>query len=770
MPSNILESLIFKHICRLGVFCFLMAITAIPASCAFAQSLGFNEKAPVDLKSDRLEYDEKGQIVTATGNVELLQEGQKLTADRVNYNLATDTVRATGNVILTQTNGDIYYADDVELQDRMKDGFVTELYALLQDGSRFTAAQGDREAGVRLTMKDASYTPCEPCENNPDAPPLWQLVAGEVHHDKEDARISYRDARFELAGVPIAYTPYFAHPDGSVKRKSGFLTPSLQFDSQLGTGYQQDYYYVISPEEDITVGALVTTDVAPVISGEYRRRFENAHIRIDGSATYSDRKDETDGQTVSVDEEARGHIEGEAQWDINQNWRAGANLQAASDDQYMRQYDVTNDDVLENEVYAERFDDRHYAVIRAMAFQDVRVSSNQVEQPAVLPEVKARFTGAPNETLGGRWHLDASALTLFREGDDQDVARTTLEGGWQRRFIHSSGLVSRADMIVRGDAYQVYDRDVDSTTAATDDREGSSVRGFAQANFETSYPLVNNFTGGQAMLEPIASVTVGTNVNDDADIPNEDSQDVYLTSLKLFETNRFPGYDRIEDRSRATYGLRAAYQTHEGYGGEVFFGQSHRFEDNNTGFPEGSGLSEQESDYVGHVKLNAGKYLDATYRFQLEDENMSSRRHEVDLASTVGPVTLSGKYFYANAISGSQIADESREQVLGGTRIKLSDNWEVFGTARYDLGENEGLRQAVYGVDYLGQCITLSVIGSRTLTSESTGDSGTEVFFRIGLKNLGEFETSSFTIGGDDGDDIIDDDAEDDIVQSETSP
>ena len=724
----------------------------------------FSKESPVDFEAERLEYDENGQIVTAIGRVVLVQDGQTLKADRVSHNLKTDTVRATGNVVLIQPTGDIYYADDIELHDKMKDGFVDGLYAMLEDGSRFWAKDGTRERGVVLTMKKARYTPCEPCESNPDAPPIWQLVAGEVVHDKEDAQISYKNARLELAGVPVAYTPYFVHPDGTVKQKSGFLTPSLHFDSQLGTGYEQNYYYAIAPDKDATIGAEVYTGVAPVLNGEYRQRFSKADMRIGGSLTYSDRTDESNGVSVAVDDEVRGHIEGEAGWDINKNWRAGANILAASDDQYMRQYDVTSDDVLENEVYVERFDNRDYTVIRAMAFQDVRVSSRQVEQPAILPEVKAHFVGAPNETLGGRWNVDASTLALYREGNDQDVGRLTLEGGWQRRLIHSSGLVSRVDGKLRTDAYQVYDRE---TTSAQDDGEGSTLRGFAQANLQVSYPLVNNFERAQLMVEPIAAVTLGTNVNDDADIPNEDSQDVYLSSLKLFESNRFPGYDRIEDRSRATYGVRAAIHTDSGYGGEVFFGQSHNFDDRTTLFPEGSGLSEQDSDYVGHVRADLGEHLDATYRFQLEKDNMTSRRHEVDMKTEIGPVTLNGRYFYANSIDGSDLT-ESREQALGGARLKLSDNWETYGTVRYDFGENEGLRKAVYGVDYLGQCITLSAVASRTLTNASSGDSGTAVFFRIGLKNLGEFQTSSFTIGGSDGEDLSDDDEEDDgIVQSD---
>src|SRR5688572_9840404 len=55
---------------------------------------------PVDLVADKLQHDEATQTVTASGHVELVQAGKKLTADSVSYNLTNDIVRATGNVVL----------------------------------------------------------------------------------------------------------------------------------------------------------------------------------------------------------------------------------------------------------------------------------------------------------------------------------------------------------------------------------------------------------------------------------------------------------------------------------------------------------------------------------------------------------------------------------------------------------------------------------------------------------------------------------------------
>lgn len=718
----------------------------IPAVPAAALSDDPNQQ-PVDFAADTLEHDETGQIVTARGNVEMVQAGRTLTADKVEYDLSADKVTAIGNVRLVYPNGDVYKAEQFELTDNMKDGFVEKLYAVLADGSRFWADEGTRTDGTQMVMQDAIYTPCEPCESDPDAAPVWRLRAGKVTHDKEEARISYRNARFELFGVPVAYTPYFSHPDGTVDQKSGLLSPRFGLDSELGANYTQSYYWAIAPDQDVTLGAQVFSDANPLALAEYRQRFEKGEIQVEGGITKSDRQDLTSGRSVTIENDWRGHLFTKAVYNINDQWRAGIDSELVSDDQYARQYNVTNEDVLESQVYAERFDDRDYAVARLIGFQDIRVSVREQEQPKILPEVQASFVGAPNATLGGRWDVNLSALGLERDGNGQDMVRGTLETGWQRRDIMPFGLVNTIDLNLRGDAYNVRDRDVAATPGRSAD--ANKVRGFAQANWETSLPFVKHFeeSGTQMVIEPIASLTSGTNIDVDNDIPNEDSQDIFLDAPKLFEPNRFPGYDRIEDGSRVTYGMRTALHGADGWQAGVFLGQSRRLNREPALFPEGSGLSERLSDYVGSVDINIEK-LNLNYRFQLDNEHLTSRRHEVSANGELGPISLATNYFYSAPLSQTDL-NIPREQLYAGANFTLSDEWALTSAARYDFGENEGWRTAQYGLTYTGQCYTIGATVQRDFTRDTTGDSETEIMVRIGLKNLGEFETSALSFSED---------------------
>ncbi len=703
---------------------------------------------PVNLDAENLVHDEGSQTIVASGNVFLVQAGRILRADKITYYLDKDTAVASGHVVLNEETGDIHYAEQVEFNDKLKNGFVEGLKVYLADGSRFTAAEGRREDGIRTKMKDAAYTPCDACKAHPEKPPLWQIHAGGVTHDESKHQISYTNARFEVKGVPIAYVPYFAHPDGTIKRKSGLLAPSGGFKSDFGLFIENKYYWNIAPDQDATLGLIAYTEETPMLTGEWRKRWENASLELNGGITESSRTDKINDVDVDLNDEVRGHVLGKGRWDINEKWRSGLNVAWASDDQYMRQYDFTDDDVLENEAYVERFSGRNYAVGRILTFQDVRVRENREDQPQVLPEIVASFKGEPNSVpvFGGRWSVDGSFLGLQREGSDQDMNRLSLQAGWNRRLVSDYGLVTTADLTLRGDVYNSRDRIVAAIDPSLDQNK-TDTRLFPQAHIQTSYPMAKTMERMQATIEPIAAITLAPNMDINDDIPNEDSQDVQIDASNLFEANRFPGYDRIEDQSRVTYGLRVGLYDYDGSHGDVFLGQSHRLQEDDNPFPSGSGLDRQNSDIVGQVSALLGEYYGLNYRFQLASDSLSSERHEIDASADWGKFYVSSNYLYANSLEGTDI-DESREQFRLSSGYYFNPRWRVRAYGTQDLGQSPGLRVAGFGFDHFGQCVSWGVTAQRNYTDDSSGESDTEILFRIGLKNLGGFEKSGLRADG----------------------
>jgi len=732
-------------------------VSEIPVNAAPPVQRGVND-APVDFEADNLRYDESGEIVIASGDVIIVQEGRILRADQVRYDIGQDRVSARGNVVLNEPSGDIHFSQSFELQDQMKNGVVQALQTTLNDGSRFQAESGERTNGTRIVMRNAHYTACSPCVENPDAAPPWAIRASEVHHDEENAEISYENARFEVYGVPVAYTPYFAHPDGSVEQKSGFLAPSFGFKSDFGWFVENNYYWAIAPDQDMTIGMIAMTEQAPLGLVQYRKRWSDAFLEIESGITYSDRTDDVGGLDVKLDEEIRGHIFANALWEMNDKWRSGFNVEYVSDDQYARQYDIssednsdsdgdlTSQDVFETRLFAERFSGRDYALAQMQTFKDTRVSDLEADQPELLPVVLTSFVGDPGSMplIGGRWDLAGSFSNLFRDGSGQDVLRFSTDAGWERRFISDLGLVANAEVSLRGDFYRVSDRDVSlfGSGASGDTSQG---RFYPQAHFETSYPIAKPLDTMQVRIEPIVAFTAAPNIDTDEDIPNEDSVDVQVDASNLFAPNRFSGYDAVEDGSRVTYGMRAGMHGYAGSYVEGFLGQSYRLDSGDINFANGSGLEDQNSDIVGSIDSQFGEedrgLYNMSYRFQLDNDTLASARHEFDVSADWNRFRLSSNYLYAEGLEGTEV-EEDREQVRAAARLYLSKEWEITSSAQYDLGVSPGLRKATAGINYYGDCVSWSLTGVRNLTDDSSGESDSEVLFSIGLKNIGEFLTS----------------------------
>ncbi|MCA3265435.1 MAG: LPS-assembly protein LptD, partial [Azospirillum sp.] len=219
-----------KHAFLIGFFGWLAA-AAWPGAPGHAQDRRLRPELPVMLTADELVADEDLGIVTAQGNVEVAQGDRILRANTLTFNRRTNVVTASGEVSLVEPGGDVFFAEFVELTSDLRDGVMRDLRLLLADQSRFAAVTARRADGSRTTMRRATYSPCEPCADNPTRAPMWQIRAANVRHDEARKEIVYDEAWLEIRGVPVAYTPYLAHPDGTEKRKSGFLPPDVASSS-----------------------------------------------------------------------------------------------------------------------------------------------------------------------------------------------------------------------------------------------------------------------------------------------------------------------------------------------------------------------------------------------------------------------------------------------------------------------------------------------------------------------------------------------------------
>lgn len=684
---------------------------------------------PILFSADEVTYDEALGLVTARGDVEINQEGRTLLADTVSYNQRSGVVTASGNVRLIEADGTAFFAEYVELTDDLREGFIRDIGVLMADRTRIAAASGTRKEGRITVFHKAVFSPCELCEEDPTKPPLWQLKADQVIHDQEERTLTYRDARMEFYGVPVFYTPYFKHPDPTVDRQSGFLAPTFGDSSALGYTVEIPYFWNIAPNKDFTFEPIITTEQSVVLAGEYRELFPRGRLELGGSATIADRET-NNGETKS--DQFRGHIDSRGRFAIDQSWRWGFNVDRATDDTYLRLYNFSSDSTLTSNLFTEYLRGRNYAAINGFAFQSTREEVNDDENPFVVPLIDYNFLSEP-DAFGGRYSFDTNLAVLTRiEG--RDTRRLSLQGGWEIPFIGPIGELYRLRTRVQADGYWVNDFDPDNPVVnPPGENTEYAGRFFPQIALDWRYPLARASDWGGQVVEPIVQVVASPEWSNNDDIPNEDSTGFEFDDTNLLSLNRFPGVDRVDPGSRVDYGLKWAISS--AYIGEAsaFVGQSYRL-DNDNAFADGSGLEDNLSDVVGRIFLEPQEDIDLSYRYRLDNYDLSPRRHELDLKIGPPALNLSLSYLFDDSVTDEF---DKREEVAFLIRSQLNENWLIEGGHRRDL-ENDQSLETVIGLTYEDECFLFTIEGKREYFEDREINDENSIMVKLVFQHLGQ--------------------------------
>jgi LPS-assembly protein len=707
----------------------IIAAAMVAASPLRAQSaLGL--ESPVLLTAEQISYDQDTGIVSASGKVELNQGERVLLADRVTYDERSDRVTASGEVVLMEPSGTVLFADRVELEDEFKNGVVEGIRMLFADDTRLAAVGARRSDGDRTELAKAVFSPCELCADNPQRPPLWQIKANRVVHQQRAQRVDYYDAWLEVLGVPVFYTPFFTHPDPTVKRKTGFLTPDFGTSSILGFTARTPFYFNIAPDKDATITPLFTSDEGVALFAEYRQRLSKGQFQFDGSVTRPDARG-PNGERLPGSE-TRGHLFGSGRFDIDRTWRWGFDLQRASDDTYLRRYDVSHADTLTSNLFVEGFRGRNYAAANIHSFQGLRPEDDFGLTPIVWPMVEYSFVGQPAR-LGGRYNLDLSAMQLTRS-EGSDSRRLSLAGGWRLPYTAPAGDVYSLTLSLRGDLYLV-DAVVDPAAPGAGTFSGVTGRFRPLAAFDWRYPLVRNEGAIRQIVEPIASFVVSPFGGNPSEIPNEDSVSFEFDDTNLFSYDRFPGLDRVEDGVRLNLGLKAGVHGSRGGSSTIFVGQTFRAGDGDT-FAERTGLDSTRSDYVGRLTISPTPWLDYVHRFRLDRNDFGFQRNEIDLA--LGPPTWRLNVGFVSLSSDLSAAEATtRREVRASGFARLGENWSAQASWRRDLGDGGGNISAAFGLLYEDECIRFSAGVRRNFTRDRDVEPSTSINIRVSLKHLG---------------------------------
>lgn len=695
----------------------------------------------IAFESDILGFDADSDVLTASGNVVLRSGDRSLRADSVSWNRRSDVILAEGRVRFVDETGNQLFSDRLELTDRFEAGAVDNLLLALRQGGRLAANRGMRESDGTVTLNEAAYSGCEVIDpQGCPKDPSWRITAERVTYDPQERRIRFRGAFLELFGLRLLPLPGLAvRTDGGAV--SGFLVPDLRVSESNGVEVSGSYYMRFGDNKDLTLTPHFYTKASPLLSAEWRHLADKGAYQITGYVTHGRRISDATG-APSGEKDWRGYVFANGKLQFDPFWSLTGSVRRASDRTFLRRYDISRDDRLRSTINLERIDDASYFSFAGWATQTLRLNQPQGEMPVALPVIDYRRR-LSDPVLGGRIEVQANSLAIARDVG-QDTQRAFARAQWDLSRVTAAGHVVTLTGLLRGDVYH-SDENALTATPFYRGQAGWQGRAVALGALDLQWPFVGQFLGGEQVFTPRVQLVATPPIRNLA-IPNEDARAIDLEDSNLFALNRFPGYDRVEDGARVSYGFDWQLRIPD-WEIKSTLGQSYRLSSKDDILPDGTGLSRQLSDFVGRTEVRYRDFLKFTHRFRLEKDGLAVRRNEIDAAVGTSKTYVELGYLRLNR-DITQVEDlQNREELRGAVRVAFANYWSLFGSGVFNLtGRSEDPTLSSDGFDpirtrlgvaYADDCLEMGLTWRRDYITSGDARRGDTFQLYFSLRNLG---------------------------------
>ena len=718
-------------------FFYLLAFLLIMPALGYTNPLG---KSPIVINADRFEYigDQISGKMIARGNVEAVQDNQKLNANLLEYDFKKDTILAQDHVKLLEKDGYIIEADKVILSDRMKFGSVNHFTVLLPNKSTLKGEFAKKDNEAITNIEKGYYTACQIC---PGKKPIWAITAKSTELNEATNSISYRHAVVSFYGLPTIYTPYFQHYTSKAQRKSGFLVPEYGGSSYLGTAVKIPYYFNISPNQDATLKMIATKKRGQAFEGEHRYLLPQGQIDSSGSIASAREYSPPQGQSKPK-HNIRYHLNSKTELALTDRQNIGWDVKTSSDKSYRRDYGYGGEDFLTSRLYNHSYQKNGFYEVQTMAFQNLRPDTdNEIHKmnqtPMVMPLFESKhqiFKFDDNSSL----NFETSLLKIHRY-NGPDSNRISIKNKWQKNILLDSGHDFKVFGSLRNDIYHYEKAPINNNPEYT----GTVSRAIPEAGVDWSYPLTRNFGSTNVVVAPIASAIVTSYSKYNHKIYSEDSSNLSeLTDGNLFAPSQYTGIDLVENTPRVGYGVKSIAYYKDYLNASALFGQMYRQRprDYITGAPE-----DRLSDYVGRFKFDVNDTVIFSYRYKLDKDSLLNKTNEAEaLLKYKKAYILTDILYYRDNQEINKVTN--RREVYLETGVNDYNNVSASINARKNLSSKKdnpdlyidpnGFISVGGRLKYLNDCILYTASINRDYTRSKDKKPSTSYWFTVSFKNI----------------------------------
>lgn len=640
------------------------------------------------LTADEAHSDEQ-EIVTMSGSVEALRDGQSLQADSATYERRSSRVQAQGNVR--------YLRDDIALDgDRGEiylDGDAGEI-----DNARFRLfdrhARGEAKNAHFLDrntthLRGARYTTCDPGDED------WLLRAERVTLDRSTGTGTARNVSLSFMGVPFLYSPWLSFPIDD-RRKSGLLPPSIRDSSRNGVEFTLPYYLNLAPRFDATLTPRFMSDRGTMLESEVRYMNPASDGRINATYLGDDRLQNRKRTLLGY--RHIGHPGAGLTFDIDYN--------RVSDIAYLRDFgsNLSNAAIthLDQRAIATYQADAWMASARAQRYQTVDETITGARRPYTQAPSLIFRSQLPEYNFRPNYRLTSSYVD-FRHDDRIEGQRLEIQPGLSFP-MYTMAAYLQPTLSLRHTRYEL-----DSTGGTA---ETTPTRTLPLFTIDSGIFLERNIEWGRhsliQTLEPRLFYLYAPR-RDQNDLPLFDTGAPDFNFSQLFRDNRFNGSDRVGDANQLSAALiTRLIDTRTGRERlQAGIGRIHYFEDREVQL---SGTAPVATARTSDIVAEANAAITSALSLRL-DARHSEQLGRVDL----GGISLQYRPAPRSLINASyRFRESTLEQTDLTVLWPLGKRWHVVGRYNYSLHDERTL-ETLAGVEYRSCCWRARIVNRRYL-------------------------------------------------------
>ena len=438
--------------------------------------------------------------------------------------------------------------------------------------------------------------------------PGWEIQSEEFTHDKINKVFEYKNSWLKIFDKKVLYFPFFSHPDPSVERKSGFLTPVYGGSDNFGSWINIPYFKVINEEKDLTFNPRIYADDKIILQSEYRQAFENSNLISDFSFN-------NDGKNTNT------HLFAKIDGNLNSKTKFDFKYQDVTNDNYLKIHNLSDSSpIIENESLlttqfkiTKNIDDNTNLDTSFTVYEDLSKRDSDRFQ-YILPN----FTYTKNITIPNSYNGNYKFISSgFQKNYDTNKYESLLINDFlfeSNNIISESGLLNNYDLLIKN--FNSYTENSSSYT----EKEDYEV--FGSILLKTSFPLkkVNEYS--QNYLKPIMAIRYSPNNTKDIS-----SKDILLNYDNIFSLNRIGSNEFVEGGRSIALGLEYAkidLLDNTIFGFKIASSISDKKNDN---LPTKSKLNKTRSDFVGNLSYSPNNILNFDYNFSY-DSNFDGSNYD----------------------------------------------------------------------------------------------------------------------------------------------